>query len=451
LITSKNVSKALGMPKPHESLLPKIGDIQATEVISIARNITAILGAISLALLVGCDFIGPRAIQYGRIDYNDVIQKTNKQQTFVNIIRVAHNEPTAFMDVSEVDSVVLAQASLTGSIGGVGAGVRNTSGATGMVGGSLEYQEQPTIRYAPLLGQALVSQLSTPITAQSLSYLMNSGWPASAVLDFACDNFTPNGDDRNDALDKIQSMWESGALAIVAGKTQTTKPPSGLIWAPIPGGNASVQVNQTNSAGSDAGSAGGADSLVLLKHGSSDDGYWRRLQTYFQVPAERKSDDRIILKIVSTQPIDLGSGSGVAPSPVIYTRSALGVLKTAIEYYLRIYFVTPEMYKDWYRPQLATSKKVYYRALPGERDFFGDLNQHPKWPHRLLVIGSGTPPSSRPYVMHFDAPSGKYFYIAGDDIISQTSFTLLNLFLIIQATAAPAPLTPTISVGAKGS
>ena len=109
------------------------GQLTAIDVLS--RTSGALLGALSLAFLMGCRVVGPLSIQHGRVDYNGVIQRTNVQQMFVNMIRIAHGEPTAFMDVSEVDAVVLSQASLTGSIGGVGAGLRNSTGETGMVSG----------------------------------------------------------------------------------------------------------------------------------------------------------------------------------------------------------------------------------------------------------------------------------------------------------------------------
>jgi hypothetical protein len=75
------------------------------------------------------------------------------------------------------------------------------------------------------------------------------------------------------------------------------------------------------------------------------------------------------------------------------------------------------------------------------------LDREEQQVHRILVIQSRSGPSSRPYVSHFDTRSGDYFYIAGDDYISQDSFVLLNLLLTIQAAPAPTPLTPTVSVG----
>jgi hypothetical protein len=59
--------------------------------------------------------VGPIAIDQGRARYNNIIQSTAKEQTFANIVRVYHHEPTAFMDVTEVDATT----TLAGSANGV--------------------------------------------------------------------------------------------------------------------------------------------------------------------------------------------------------------------------------------------------------------------------------------------------------------------------------------------
>jgi hypothetical protein len=83
--------------------------------------------------------IGPGSIRVDRLDYNEVIQQTYKQQTFANIIRVRHYEPTTFVDVTQITASVLGQATLGGAVDGIGT---VASGSSAM---ALEYQESPTI------------------------------------------------------------------------------------------------------------------------------------------------------------------------------------------------------------------------------------------------------------------------------------------------------------------
>jgi hypothetical protein len=83
--------------------------------------------------------IGPGSIRVDRLDYNEVIQQTYKQQTSANIIRVRHYEPTTFVDVTQITASVLGQATLGGAVDGIGT---VASGSSAM---ALEYQESPTI------------------------------------------------------------------------------------------------------------------------------------------------------------------------------------------------------------------------------------------------------------------------------------------------------------------
>jgi hypothetical protein len=128
---------------------------------------------LALTLLADCQVIGPSAIEHGRLNYTDVIESTSKQQAFDNILYVHNHQMPEFMDVTTINAVVLSSASLTAS------GVAHV----GTVSGTLQYQESPTITYTPLYGKTLVAQIASPISVESLSDIINSGWPIGAVLD----------------------------------------------------------------------------------------------------------------------------------------------------------------------------------------------------------------------------------------------------------------------------
>ena len=134
-----------------------------------------------LGLSGGCQSVGPIAIDQGRERYNHIIQETSKQQTFANIIRVYRHDPTTFMDVTEVDASTTVSGSVSGGLTNMGAtpGIRSTtagtiSGQIGNVGGGVTYTEAPLIRYQPLLGQALVGQLATPVSPDAMASLYDS-------------------------------------------------------------------------------------------------------------------------------------------------------------------------------------------------------------------------------------------------------------------------------------
>jgi hypothetical protein len=411
------------------------GDIRLNLITSLSRSIALPFAAACLGSLLGCQFVGPRSIQHGRFDYNAVIQNTNQEQTFVNILRVHNHEATAFMDVSEVDAVVLAQASFTGGIGGIGAGVHNTSGEIGSVAGTLAYQESPTIRYTPLLGQALIAQLTMPLSPEAVSNIVNSGWAASTVLDLACDILTPvnSPSERDRALNAIQWLWKDSVIGIGAAKTQAPKAAANNTESGI----LSLQINQTNNPASDGGGAQ-ADSLVLFVNRSrlnakrADLGYWHKLQRIFE-GKEDDQKDSIVLRTFPRQPKDPSLEYKTPRGPIIQTRSALGILK----------YATQNTEADNVKIVSPADYAAYRKNAQNPFFYTSGTENH----HYLLIIESSTPPSLHPYVMHFDWAKHLYYYICDDDNVSKDNFNLLNIFLIVESVAPTPPLTPTISVG----
>jgi hypothetical protein len=172
------------------------------------------------SLLVGCDLVGPAALQQSRPDYNEVIRQTAKNQNFLNLVRVYNHESTLFMDVSEVDVALQFQGSVNGTVAlpqarGVSGAYSYSVGHDYLLGGTLQYLETPTIRYLPLSGQALFAQISAPISVDSIAAMIDSQWPVSAVFQFAVTRLTPVDKDYYEALDGIIFLSNYNALEIV--------------------------------------------------------------------------------------------------------------------------------------------------------------------------------------------------------------------------------------------
>lgn len=190
----------------------------------IVRSLALAAGAV--VCLSGCQIFGPASIGSGRPNYNDVIQKTSSDQIFANIIRVHNYEPTLFMDVTEVDATLLVQGSLTGGMANIGGRATTPGGTligTGSASSTIEYEELPTIRYVPLLGQALVSQLVTPISVQALTLLTDSTWDPGPVLDMATEYLTPDHDHFYIALDTIEELYNNQSIQLSSAKSSLTK------------------------------------------------------------------------------------------------------------------------------------------------------------------------------------------------------------------------------------
>jgi hypothetical protein len=201
------------------------------------------LGGAALAL-AGCQTVGPMALESGRPTYNQVIHQISAEQALLNLIRVEFQETPLFMDVSEVDAQLTLNAQLVGGQSAIGsksgngaAGAVSGTSTSGAVNATLQYEEQPTIRYVPLAGEALIQQISTPITVDSIANLYDSRWPFTALIDLVTDRVTLNSKDNYAATSIIAALNRYEALALVAGKSQLTSKKGGS-----PTNNPSVQI-----------------------------------------------------------------------------------------------------------------------------------------------------------------------------------------------------------------
>jgi hypothetical protein len=175
----------------------------------------------------GCQMVGPIAIDQGRDRYNRIIQSTSKEQTFENIIRVYHHEPTVFMDVTEVDATTTFSGTGSGGVSNIGARAGTSggtlSGQTESLAGGVTYSESPLIRYQPLLGQALVAQLATPVSATSLDSLFVSSWTVMPLFDLSTSYLTLDFSEFYSALNPIGELAYDNAIALIATKSDLTK------------------------------------------------------------------------------------------------------------------------------------------------------------------------------------------------------------------------------------
>ncbi len=389
-----------------------------------AFKVALALGA--AGALSGCQLLGPESISYGRLNYNNVIQETAKEQVFENIVRVHKREPTLFVDVTEVDASVTAQASAGGSIAGIGGKAPATEGVTA----GLTYSESPVVRYFPLLGQPLVQQVSSPITADSLAYLFDSNWAVPAVMQLSVDRMTPRFSDYGAALNAIIALDNYDALVIAA------YPSAALTTLDVPKPAASKKSGDSGGGGGGGGGGGPSitslpnDALVLYleaerpgrgSQATANDAeaeaaarnilhLWIRLLRIYEgtqrdteglrklCPDESARDaclaklDRSVGEMdaktvgatlhllpgsieLRTRPLPpalmaTGAGGYDTAAPILRTRSALGVLKAGAEYSgSLIRFVSQERYDAlraaaWNAPSCAnTNTRDYYMVL----------------------------------------------------------------------------------------
>jgi len=215
--------------------------------------------AASVAVFVaGCQYVGPESIDVGRNRYNGIIQQTSAQQMLANIVRVHDHESPLFMDVTEVDAAVSIGGSASGSSSNIGAkhgslaSGSTVAGQVGVAGGTIQYSESPIIRYQPLLGQALVAQLVTPVSADALGLLYDSNWELAPLLDFTASYLTLDDRRYYSALDTLVELQWDGSIDLTPARSDLT-------------------LNQSAATGSDKGQTNSKtplqsnDSLIIFR------------------------------------------------------------------------------------------------------------------------------------------------------------------------------------------
>jgi hypothetical protein len=210
--------------------------------------------AVALMAVGGCQTAGPNSIGMGRERYNNILQSTAMEQTMSNIVRVYNHEPPMFMDVTEVDATLSLGGSLTGATTNIGA-KRGASGGTlagqvGSAGGTVQYSETPTVRYQPLLGQALVAQLVTPVSVDALGLMYDSSWDAGALLDLSSAYLTLDYREFYPALNTIIELNHRGALELVAAKSPlpgSAEPDESITSSSAPGTKGSAKSASANN------------------------------------------------------------------------------------------------------------------------------------------------------------------------------------------------------------
>lgn len=197
----------------------------------IRRSLCAAAASLSLA---GCLNLGPESIARSRLAYNEAIQETDKQQVFVNLIRASRNEPATFVEVGQINASLVGEGSFTGALAGLGARIGIASGTISARAGSanlgFRYQEQPTVQLNPVVADARVRQLLSPVRAESLRMLSDSNWPIATLFAFFSQGLTPYYTDYGIALNAIVALQDRGVIRLsdlataVAAKSTRASP-----------------------------------------------------------------------------------------------------------------------------------------------------------------------------------------------------------------------------------
>jgi len=123
----------------------------------------------------GC--VGPKAIRYTRIRYNEVVRDTNDEQLLLNIVRLRYADSPVFIDLPNITSQ-FEMAGRGSYFGGYGNQYR---GRSNLGYGELSLRDTPTLSYHPREGREIAKSLLTPLSAD-LFIVVNAGADIEQLL-----------------------------------------------------------------------------------------------------------------------------------------------------------------------------------------------------------------------------------------------------------------------------
>ncbi|BDX06605.1 hypothetical protein MACH26_21260 [Planctobacterium marinum] len=111
------------------------------------------------------------------MDYNQSLRATEDEQMLLNIVRLRYRDRMYFLEADTVTTQFSYSASIQPGINWIPGLGSNES-----LNNRLAIEERPTVTYRPLRGKDFVERILTPVNAETLILLSNSGWPISRIL-----------------------------------------------------------------------------------------------------------------------------------------------------------------------------------------------------------------------------------------------------------------------------
>ena len=135
---------------------------------------------LGLLALAGCTSLGPRTVARDRFDYVESISDSWKRQMLLNLVKVRYADAPVFLDVTSV----ISSYEFRGEFGVFGQEAPTGRAGDSFVGAAANgsYIDRPTITYAPLSSDKFAKSLMSPFPITGLGLLLQSGYPADAVL-----------------------------------------------------------------------------------------------------------------------------------------------------------------------------------------------------------------------------------------------------------------------------
>ena len=160
--------------------------------------------ALILASAPGCGSMGPDSVRAGRMEYNLALGQSESEQILLNIVKMRFLDRAVFLNVTSMTSNLSFQSEL----GTTTNGIFESSSFPTSASPTFTWKDNPTITYEELTGVEYVTQMLSPIPADTIVLLLQS-WPAGMVLPLALNQIN----DVNNSWNPINPNTSSSAAA----------------------------------------------------------------------------------------------------------------------------------------------------------------------------------------------------------------------------------------------
>lgn len=130
----------------------------------------------------GCSQLAGKQLENDHAAFNTAVAEAMDRQMLLNLVRLAHDEPTQWVSVTQINTSTTYRASVGTSANFQGLAFEGASADAG-------FSYTPTLTFVPRQGEQLANEMMAPIPVESMEHLVSAGYPISWILFLACERF----------------------------------------------------------------------------------------------------------------------------------------------------------------------------------------------------------------------------------------------------------------------
>jgi hypothetical protein len=130
----------------------------------------------------GCSQLAGKQLENDHAAFNTAVADAMDRQMLLNLVRLAHDEPTQWVSVTQINTSTTYRAAVGTSANFQGLAFEGASADAG-------FSYTPTLTFVPRQGEQLANEMMAPIPVESMEHLVSAGYPMSWILFLACERF----------------------------------------------------------------------------------------------------------------------------------------------------------------------------------------------------------------------------------------------------------------------